>query len=113
MKVLHVLESSIPDTGGYTIRARAIVDNQRRLGLEPVVVTSPLALVKDRAGVRLEHYDGVPYYRTNYIPAPSSARSNIVNGANNQSSNGGLWATGVCSTCSNPYFSDSPANGVR
>lgn len=77
MKVLHVLESSIPDTGGYTIRARAIVDNQRRLGLEPVVVTSPLALVKDRAGVRLEHYDGVPYYRTNYIPAPSSARSKL------------------------------------
>ena len=41
MKVLHVLETSIPHIVGYTIRARAIIDNQRRVGLDPVVVTSP------------------------------------------------------------------------
>jgi glycogen synthase len=73
MKVLHVLESSIPDTGGYTIRARAIVEQQRHLGLEPVIVTSPLFPTKDPA-LTLEHFDGVRYYRTNYIPAPASAR---------------------------------------
>lgn len=76
MKVLHVLESSIPDTGGYTIRAHAIVDYQRRLGLEPVVVTSPLFPARDSV-VTLEHYDGVPHYRTNRIPAPASTRSKL------------------------------------
>lgn len=76
MKVLHVLESSIPDTGGYTIRARAIIEHQRRLGVEPVVVTSPLFPTKNPT-VMLDHFDGVRYYRTNYVPAPASARSKL------------------------------------
>jgi PEP-CTERM/exosortase A-associated glycosyltransferase len=72
VKILHLLETSIPHTVGYTIRARAIIEHQRRLGLDPVVVTSPLFPAKDRT-VTVERYDGVPYYRTNYIPAPGSA----------------------------------------
>ena len=76
MKVLHVLESSIPDTGGYTIRARAIIEHQRRKGLEPVVVTSPLFPTKGQK-VGLEHFDGVRYYRTNHITAPAAARSRL------------------------------------
>lgn len=76
MKVLHVLESSVPDTGGYTIRARAIVAHQRCLGLEPIVVTSPLFPAKDPT-IALEHFDGISYHRTNYIRAPASARSKI------------------------------------
>jgi PEP-CTERM/exosortase A-associated glycosyltransferase len=77
MKVLHLLESSIPHTTGYTVRARAIVDYQRRLGIEPIVVTSPLFPARDSA-VTLEHYDGVRYYRTNHIPAPASASSKLA-----------------------------------
>lgn len=77
VKVLHVLEQSIPDTGGYTIRARAIVDFQRRSGLEPVVVTSPIFPAKDPS-VTLEHYDGVRYYRTNHIRAPGSSKSKLA-----------------------------------
>ena len=50
MKILHILETSIPDMAGYTIRARAIVEQQRRLGLDPVVVTSPLFPAKDPDG---------------------------------------------------------------
>lgn len=76
MKVLHVLESSIPDVGGYTIRARAIIDFQRRSGLDPVVVTGPLFPAKDPS-VTLEHYDGVAYHRTNHIPVPASAHSKL------------------------------------
>jgi PEP-CTERM/exosortase A-associated glycosyltransferase len=77
VKVLHVLESSIPDTGGYTIRARAIVDFQKRSGLEPAVVTGPIFPSKNPS-VTLEHFDGVPYYRTNHIPAPASAKSKLA-----------------------------------
>ncbi len=77
MKVLHVLESSVPDVGGYTIRARAIIDFQRRTGLQPVVVTGPLFPSKDPA-VRVDHFDGVAYHRTNYIPAPASANSKLA-----------------------------------
>ncbi|MFZ1829812.1 MAG: glycosyltransferase [Candidatus Competibacteraceae bacterium] len=76
MKILHILETSIPDMAGYTIRARAIVEQQRRLGLDPVVVTSPLFPAKDPT-VALEHYDGVRYYRTNHITTPASAKSKL------------------------------------
>lgn len=74
MKILHILETSIPDMAGYTIRARAIVEQQQRLGLEPVVVTSPLFPARGPT-VGIEYYDGVRHYRTNNIPAPASANS--------------------------------------
>lgn len=73
MKVLHVLESSVPDTGGYTIRARAIIEHQRRIGLDPVVVTSPLFPSKHYRD-RTEVIDGIRHHRTNYIAAPSTVR---------------------------------------
>jgi PEP-CTERM/exosortase A-associated glycosyltransferase len=76
MKVLHVLETSLPHTVGYTVRARYIVDHQRRLGLEPVVVTSPLFLAKEPPA-KIEEYEGVRYYRTNHIRPPASAKSKI------------------------------------
>lgn len=76
MKVLHVLETSLPHTVGYTVRARTIVDYQRRLGLEPVVVTSPLFRAKDPPAT-IEEYEGVRYYRTNHIRPPASAKSKL------------------------------------
>jgi PEP-CTERM/exosortase A-associated glycosyltransferase len=77
VKVLHVLETSVPDTGGYTIRARDILDFQRRAGIEPVVVTSPLFPAKVQPPAK-EVFDDVRYYRTNDIPAPSSAKSKLM-----------------------------------
>ncbi|MBS0394293.1 MAG: glycosyltransferase [Proteobacteria bacterium] len=72
MKVLHVLEKSLPDTGGYTIRARAILEQQRRDGLDPVVVTSPLMPLPD-SSVRSEVLFGIRHHRTSYIPTPAQA----------------------------------------
>jgi glycogen(starch) synthase len=74
MKILHVLETSVPNTVGYTIRAREIVTHQRRMGLDPVVVTSPLFATQN-TNVSLEHIEGTRYYRTNHIPVPAQARS--------------------------------------
>jgi glycogen(starch) synthase len=77
MKVLHVLETSLPHTVGYTVRARYIVDYQRRQGLEPVVVTSPLFPPKDPPA-QLDEYEGVRYYRTNHVRPPASAKSKLA-----------------------------------
>lgn len=65
MNVLHVLNDSIPLISGYSSRAKAIVTEQARLGMHPVVVTSV------RQGPMFsteESIDGIPYYRTR-IPA--------------------------------------------
>ncbi len=76
MKVLHILETSFPHVVGYTIRARAIIDNQRRLGLDPVVVTSPFFKAQNPR-TAVEQLNGTTYYRTNHIPAPSANRSKL------------------------------------
>ena len=41
MKVLHVLYQSLPDTAGSSIRSRDIINNQLKIGIDPVVITSP------------------------------------------------------------------------
>lgn len=74
MKILHVLETSIPNTVGYTVRANEIITHQRRMGLDPVVITSPFFVTRDKH-VALEEFEGTRYYRTNHIPLPASARS--------------------------------------
>ena len=40
MKVLHVLDHSLPEVDGYAIRSAHIVRHQTALGFEPVVLTS-------------------------------------------------------------------------
>ena len=76
LKILHVLEKSLPDTGGYTIRARAIIENQIKLGMQVVVVTSPL-MPPEMVKGEVETLFGVKHYRTNSIPVPASARTRI------------------------------------
>jgi PEP-CTERM/exosortase A-associated glycosyltransferase len=76
MKILHVLETSIPHTVGYTVRANSIIENQRRIGLDVVVVTSPF-FPAQRRDVTVEEYDHVRYYRTNRIPTPATAKSKL------------------------------------
>ena len=40
-RALHVLDHSLPIGSGYSYRSRSIVTFQKRLGLDPVVLTSP------------------------------------------------------------------------
>ena len=62
MRVLHLLDVSAPTIAGYASRSRAIVNAQRAIGLEPVVLTS--VRHKSRNGAALEEIDGIRHYRT-------------------------------------------------
>jgi PEP-CTERM/exosortase A-associated glycosyltransferase len=65
LRILHVLDHSIPLHSGYTFRTRAILKEQRRLGWETCHVTSP----KQRgATADEEDVDGLHFYRTR-VPA--------------------------------------------
>jgi PEP-CTERM/exosortase A-associated glycosyltransferase len=61
VKVLHVLDHSLPIGSGYSYRSRSLLAAQRRLGLEPVVLTSPKQ-GSPRDGQEI--VDGVRHYRT-------------------------------------------------
>jgi hypothetical protein len=41
MKVLHVLDHSLPVQSGYAFRSAAIIREQRRMGWETVQLTGP------------------------------------------------------------------------
>jgi len=61
MKILHILDHSIPLHSGYTFRTRAILEQQRKLGWETYHITSAKH-VGSRAGV--ETCDGLTFYRS-------------------------------------------------
>ena len=61
MRVLHVLDHSLPAMSGYSTRSWNIVQFQRALGLKPVVLTSPK---HPATGPDREVLDGIPHYRT-------------------------------------------------
>jgi PEP-CTERM/exosortase A-associated glycosyltransferase len=61
IRVLHVLDHSLPIASGYSYRSRSIVTFQKRLGLEPVVLTSPKSGTESDGCDRV---DGIPHYRT-------------------------------------------------
>jgi len=69
VKILHILDHSIPLHSGYTFRTRAILDQQRALGWE----TEHLTSTKQRAGGGgaaggpVEEVDGLRFHRT--LPA--------------------------------------------
>ncbi len=61
LRVLHVLDHSIPLHSGYTFRTRAILREQRKLGWETFHITSP----KHTATQLLEEEDdGLHFFRT-------------------------------------------------
>lgn len=62
MKVLHVLNHSVPWNDGYAIRSKHIVVFQKSIGISPVVVTSPRH-EPEISGMQ-EVFDDIPYYRT-------------------------------------------------
>ncbi|GAB5450510.1 MAG: hypothetical protein Hals2KO_08380 [Halioglobus sp.] len=62
MRVLHVLDHSIPLQSGYTFRSRAILREQHALGWETVQLTGP----KHNTGQAVppsEEVDGIQFYR--------------------------------------------------
>ena len=70
LRVLHVLDHSIPLHSGYTFRTLAILREQQRLGWETLQLTTP----KQGAGTALEEtIDGRKFYRT-----PSQAGAGLL-----------------------------------
>src|SRR3954462_14487090 len=71
MRVLHVLDHSIPLHSGYTFRTRSILREQRALGWETFHVTGS----KQHSGDMLEEsVDGLHFYRT---PATAGALARL------------------------------------
>ncbi len=67
LKILHVLDHSIPLHSGYTFRTRAILNNQRLQGLKTCHVTGP----KQGACADLEEtHDGLHFYRSPAVSTP-------------------------------------------
>ncbi|MDD2667230.1 TIGR04063 family PEP-CTERM/XrtA system glycosyltransferase [Zoogloea sp.] len=70
MRVLHVLDHSLPLHSGYTFRTASILREQRKLGWETFHVTTP----KQGVGTALkEEADGWTFYRT-----PSTDQDGLV-----------------------------------
>jgi hypothetical protein len=65
MRILHILDHSIPLHSGYTFRTAAVLREQRALGWETFQLTSP-----KHAGPELdeETADGLHFYRTRWQP---------------------------------------------
>ncbi|MCL2524232.1 MAG: glycosyltransferase, exosortase A system-associated [Betaproteobacteria bacterium] len=61
MRVLHVLDHSIPLHSGYTFRSAALLREQRALGWETFHLTSPK---QGRTVAPFEEVDGLSFYRT-------------------------------------------------
>jgi PEP-CTERM/exosortase A-associated glycosyltransferase len=67
MKILHVLDHSLPLHSGYTLRTREIVLHQRAMGWQTAHLTSPRA---NAGAPRLETVGDLRFHRT---PAPTGA----------------------------------------
>ena len=75
MKILHVLDHSIPLHSGYTFRTRAILNHQRDLGWETYHVTS----AKQVGATELkETIDGLEFYRT-YVNNTLLGKAPVLN----------------------------------
>ncbi|HEY8622760.1 MAG TPA: TIGR04063 family PEP-CTERM/XrtA system glycosyltransferase [Casimicrobiaceae bacterium] len=65
MRILHVLDHSIPMQSGYAFRTRAILREQRRMGWETFHLTSPKHTAPSEP---IEEVDGLSFYRTCWKP---------------------------------------------
>jgi PEP-CTERM/exosortase A-associated glycosyltransferase len=75
LRVLHLLDHSIPLQSGYAYRTRAIIEEQRRLGWETFHLTSPKHTVASGAE---EQVDGLQFYRTSTAHASSLSRLPLI-----------------------------------
>ena len=76
MRILHVLDHSIPLQSGYTFRTWNILLQQRALGWETFHVTSPKHYGSD--GQQVEEVDGLLFYRSEPVQG-LVARLPVVN----------------------------------
>jgi glycogen(starch) synthase len=63
LRVLHVLDHSVPVLDGYSHRSGSLIGAQAAMGFLPTVVTGPLHNLDD-ANASEMNIDGVRYYRT-------------------------------------------------
>ncbi|MBE0469760.1 MAG: glycosyltransferase, exosortase A system-associated [Methyloprofundus sp.] len=75
MKILHILDHSIPLHSGYTFRTRAILEQQKALGWKTFHVTSAKHIVAEQA---VEEVDGLSFYRSQQ-PAGLLAKLPVFN----------------------------------
>jgi PEP-CTERM/exosortase A-associated glycosyltransferase len=61
LKILHILDHSIPLHSGYTFRTRAILEQQKELGWKTYHVTSAKHSIAEQA---IEEVDGLRFYRS-------------------------------------------------
>lgn len=61
MKILHILDHSIPLHSGYTFRTRAILEQQRKLGWQTFHVTSTKHSLP---GTTFDEVDGLGFFRS-------------------------------------------------
>jgi PEP-CTERM/exosortase A-associated glycosyltransferase len=72
MKILHILDHSLPLQSGYSFRSQNIFKAQRKRGWDPVIVTSPKHEASWRGNSeREEMIDGFRYYRTGTVSESS------------------------------------------
>lgn len=74
MRILHVLDHSIPLHSGYTFRTRAILEQQRAMGWDTFHITSPKHNLVATTSADEEDVDGLHFYRT---PLSSSLFSKL------------------------------------
>jgi PEP-CTERM/exosortase A-associated glycosyltransferase len=63
MKILHVLNHSLPEIDGYSIRSYNILIHQKKHRLDVLAVTSPK---QGRVAESVEEIGGIKFHRTNY-----------------------------------------------
>ena len=71
MRILHILDHSLPLHSGYTFRTAAILREQRALGWETFHLTSPK---QGKAVAEVEDVDGLRFYR---CPVPEAGPAGI------------------------------------
>ncbi|HYE76198.1 MAG TPA: glycosyltransferase WbuB, partial [Blastocatellia bacterium] len=63
MKILHVLDHSVPYLSAYSFRSSCIINRQRQLGINQIVLTSPR---HEAFSEECELYDGVEHHRLSW-----------------------------------------------
>lgn len=61
MKILHILDHYKPHFSGYVFRTNYILKYQKKIGLEPIVITSPKQGFEE---IKYQELDGVRIYNT-------------------------------------------------
>ncbi|MDT3706867.1 MAG: glycosyltransferase, exosortase A system-associated [Thiobacillus sp.] len=74
MRILHVLDHTLPLHSGYTFRSAAILRNQRKMGWDTYHLSGPKQL---NCSVMEEDADGLHFYRT---PKPTGLLSRLPGG---------------------------------